>query len=193
MAGAARERSRERILRATVDALSTRGYAATTARAIAAAGGFAPGVIYYHFDDLDALFVATARHTSGRRLERYRDRLAGVPARALAGRLRELYAEDTASGHVAAVRELIAAAVPGSPLAAELATQMRRWREFTEERVGDLLAGTPLAALLPAREVAAAVVALYLGMETLGRLDGDRDTPQALFDAVDRAAALADG
>ena len=63
MTGAA-SLTRERVLRATVASLAAGGYAGTTARSIAALGGFAPGVIYYHFADLDELFVATVQFTS---------------------------------------------------------------------------------------------------------------------------------
>ncbi|NUP35735.1 MAG: TetR family transcriptional regulator, partial [Streptomyces sp.] len=67
-----RSSARERILRAAILALSSHGYAGTTARSIAALGGFAPGVIYYHFADLDEVFTATAAYTSELREERYR-------------------------------------------------------------------------------------------------------------------------
>lgn len=57
--------------------------------------------------------------------------------------------------------------------------------------IDDLLADTPLAALLPPREVATAVVALVLGLETLGRLDVT--APRTLLAAVDRVAAATNG
>src|SRR6266545_4672352 len=63
-----RSETRQRILHAAIRTLAEQGYARTTARAVAATGGFAPGAIYYHFADLDELFVATARFTSDARL-----------------------------------------------------------------------------------------------------------------------------
>jgi len=76
-----REQARDRILRATVDTLAQQGYAGTTARAIALRGGFAPGVIYYHYTDLDDLFRQTMRFVSDGRMDRYREQVVGVTAR----------------------------------------------------------------------------------------------------------------
>lgn len=58
--------------------LVSNGFSGTTARAIAQAGGFAPGVIYYHFADLDDLLVAALAYTSEARVHRYRSELSGV-------------------------------------------------------------------------------------------------------------------
>jgi AcrR family transcriptional regulator len=110
----ARADSRERILRAAVRTLAAEGYAHTTARAIAHTGGFAPGVIYYHFTDLDDLFAAAAQFTSRARLSRYREQTQGVTSAVeLVRRLRRLHAEDRAEGHIAAVQQLFAAATTG--------------------------------------------------------------------------------
>src|SRR5688572_20719236 len=107
----ARVEARERILRAAMRTLADLGFARTTARAIADTGGFAPGVIYYHFADLDDLFAATVEFTSQARLTRYRAETEGVTSAAeLITRLRGLFTEDRAEGHIAAVQELVAAA-----------------------------------------------------------------------------------
>src|ERR1022692_3868963 len=100
--GSGRSQTRQKVLEATVATLAALGFSRTTARAVATAGGFAPGGIYYHFESLDDLFVAAARYTSAERLARYRERTAGVSsATGLIDRLRELYEEDQSSGHVA--------------------------------------------------------------------------------------------
>ena len=70
--------TRQRILAATVRTLAELGFARTTARSIAKSGGFAPGVIYYHFADLDDLFVATVEVTSADRFARYQSQLDGI-------------------------------------------------------------------------------------------------------------------
>jgi AcrR family transcriptional regulator len=185
--------TREKVLRATVRTLASEGYARTTARAIARTGGFAPGVIYYYFTDLDDLFLATAQFTSQARLERYQAELDAVAgALDLVRRLRLLYAEDSAEGHIAAVQELVAAATSSTRLAQQVRTETARWRDFAETVLRGLLANTPLAALVPTRELATTAVAGYLGMEMLAHLDADRTAPDALFDAAERAAALAD-
>jgi AcrR family transcriptional regulator len=189
----ARAETRKRILRAAVHTLAGEGYTRTTARSIARAGGFAPGVIYYHFTDLDDLFAATAQFTSEARLERYRAELDGVTSAVeLIRRLRTLYAEDGAEDHIAAVQELVAAATASSRLAAQIRTETARWQDFAEQVIASVVTHTPFATLIPARVLARAAVAGYLGMEMLSHLDADRTGPEALFDAARQPAALLD-
>jgi AcrR family transcriptional regulator len=189
----AREDIRERLLRATIQALATDGFARTTARSIAARGGFAPGVIYYYFADLDALYVEAHGFTSREREARYREVLAGVPdAVTLVERLRELYREDAASGHIEAIQELISAARPGSPLAAAVAEHARRWETFAEEVVRSLLRGSPLARLVKAPVVARAAVSYYIGLQTVTYLDGDSSRPDDAFAQATKLAAAYD-
>ncbi|MDI1461187.1 TetR/AcrR family transcriptional regulator [Catellatospora sp. KI3] len=185
--------TRARVLQAAVTTLATEGYGRTTARAIARTGGFAPGVIYYHFADLDDLLVATAQFTSDARLARYRAELAGVGGFAdVLERLRRLYEEDGAEGHIAAVQELVAAANSNPRLAEQVRVQTAVWQDFAAEAIEGLLAGTPLAEVIPVRELATAAVAMYLGMELLSHLHANRLGPEALFDASQRFAPLLD-
>ncbi|HTJ39785.1 MAG TPA: helix-turn-helix domain-containing protein [Dactylosporangium sp.] len=183
--------ARDRILRAAIDTLATQGFAASTARAIAVAGGFAPGVIYYHFDDLDDLFLAAMRYTSDQRMERYVEctATAGDPSSMLQA-LRELYAEDVATGHIAAVQELVVGAGTSARLAEGVRAEIARWEEYAETLLRRLTAGTPLEDLIPARAAATAVMAFYLGLEMLTHLDGDRARGEALFAAAEPLAAL---
>jgi AcrR family transcriptional regulator len=185
--------TRERVLSAAVRTLAEQGFAATTARAIAATGGFAPGVIYYHFDDLEDLFVAVMRYTSEQRIARYTERTSAVGGFAeLVENLRELYAEDADTGHIAAVQEMVAGAKGSPKLATQTLVEVTRWEDLAESVLRRYVAGTPIEALLPLRELATAAVAYYMGIETLSHLDGDRHRPQAVFEAAARAAMLAD-
>jgi AcrR family transcriptional regulator len=189
----ARDVARERILNATVTALATHGYAGTTARSIAAIGGFAPGVIYYHFADLDAVHAAVATYSSRARATSYRGRLSGFTnAAELVEHLRQLYAEDVESGHVEAIQELISGARPGSPLAQTLAEQTREWESIAEQVLRELLRGTPLARLLKVPVVARAAVAYYLGVQTLTHIDRDTGRPEAAFRQAARLAVAFD-
>jgi len=188
-----RTATRERILQAALRTLATEGFAATSARAIARAGGFTPGVIYYHFEDLHDLLLAALEYTSANRLARYRAEVeAATSASDLLQRLRALYAEDVAEGHTSAVQELFAGASSSPRLANGILGQVQPWVEFTEAAIRRLLAGTPLEQVLPAHALARAVVALYLGLETLTHLDRDHTQVDALFSAIEPAAALLD-
>jgi DNA-binding transcriptional regulator YbjK len=185
--------TRTRVLDAALASLAGNGFSGTTARAIAQIGGFAPGVIYYHFADLDDLLVAALAYSSESRARRYRSELSGVDKAATAVEvLRRLYSEDADVGHIAAVQEIYAGARSGSALAAQLALETRRWEELAEELLTALLRGKPLAAAVRVRVAASAAVAFYLGMETLTHLDGDRSRPAQLFDQAARLAAVFD-
>jgi AcrR family transcriptional regulator len=189
----ARTETRDRILDAAVRTLAEHGYAGTTARSIATIGGFAPGVIYYHFADLDELFIAVATYSSTIRSVRYRAELIGeTSAVELVQRLRRLYAEDLASGHVEAVQELLSAARPGSALAATMSEQTREWESIAEQVLGGMLRGTALARLFRVPVAARAAVAYYMGMQTLTHLDGDTSRPEAAFAQAAKLAATFD-
>jgi AcrR family transcriptional regulator len=183
----------QRVLRAAVRTLSQLGYRKSTARAIAATGGFAPGVIYYHFADLDDLFVATARFISEQRMARYQAETAGVTeAVEMIARLRSLYVEDEAEGHISAIQELVAAAVTSPRLADSVREETARWVDFAEAVIRRMIADKPFEDLIPAPEVASAFVATYLGLEMLSHLHADRTRPDQMFDAAARLAAIID-
>ena len=185
--------TRARVIDAALASLVRNGFSGTTARAIAQVGGFAPGVIYYHFTDLDDLLVAALASSSQARAQRYRSELSGVDkATAAVEVLRRLYREDTDVGHIAAVQEIYAGARPGSRLATQLAHETRRWEELAKELLTVLLRGKPLAAAVSVRVAASAAVAFYLGMETLTHLDGDQSRPDQLFGQAARLAAVFD-
>jgi AcrR family transcriptional regulator len=188
-----RTETRERVVDAALRTLAGDGFAATSARAVARRGGFAPGVIYYHFEDLEHLLLAALERTSALRLARYREELAGVTsASELLGRLRALHAEDMAGGHVAAVQELVAGAASSATLGPAIVERLRPWLDLIEEVAGRFLAGTPLEAALPPGDLAVGVMALVLGTETLTRLDPARSSAEALLSAAEPAAALFD-
>jgi len=64
------------------------------------------------------------------------------------------------------------------------------WRTFAQQAIETIVAESPLAALVPVDDAAHAVVALYLGLEMLSHLDGDRDTALRLFDRASQLIAV---
>lgn len=103
-----------------------------------------------------------------------------------------LYQEDVAAGDVAAVQEIVAGSSSSPEPGRGVIELLEPWTGFAEEVVGRLLRGAALEPVVPAREVAFALVALYFGVETLAHLDPDRARTRALFDAGARLAPLAD-
>ena len=64
---------------------------------------------------------------------------------------------------------------------------------FAQSTIEASLGDSPLSSVLPAKDVAHAVVALYLGLEMLSHLDGDPDPALALFAHAKQLAWLVDG
>ncbi|MGP4025388.1 TetR/AcrR family transcriptional regulator [Actinomadura sp. 3N407] len=191
---APRAEARKRLLEATIRTLAVEGYGGTTARSIARTGGFAPGVIYYHFEDLEALLVAALRHTSQARMARYEEALGScTDATGLLSRLRELYAEDmTDQGHIDAVQELFTASATSPLLREELLAHVDSWSRFAAAAVERLVDGTALEHLVPSRDLGMIAVAMFLGIQTLTHLDGDRARIESLFSTAEPAAILWD-
>jgi len=185
--------TREAIVAACLESLREDGYARTSARSIARRGGFGQALIYYHFEDLGALLLAALENASTDRLRRYREELAEVATvTELAARLAELYREDVAVGHVKAVQEVVAGVSASPERGRRVMDLLQPWHELAEAVIQKLVAGTAFAPLVPAGDAAFAALALYMGMETMTHLDGDRAPGERLLEALRAVAPIAD-
>ena len=182
--------TRDLILDAAFETLRQDGFARTSARAIARTGSFNQALIFYHFGSVNDLLLAALDRISHQRMERYREVLstaAGPVELATLGR--QLYTEDVDSGHSTVLAELFAASSSNPALRDEMLKRMQPWLDFSESLIQRLLEGSPFAALIDGRAAAGAVLAMYLGVDLLIHLDGDRSRAAAMFDAGDRLAA----
>jgi AcrR family transcriptional regulator len=185
--------TRDRIVRATLATVRDHGFAASSARTIARTGGFNQALIHYHFGTVQDLMLAALRDFSERRLRRYRAALDGLTSlAAIVETMTRLYQEDVAAGDVAAAQEIVAGSSSAPELGSGVIGLLDPWTAFAEEVFQRVLRGTPFESILPAEEVAYALVALYFGVETLAHLDPDRARTRALFDAGSRLAPLFD-
>jgi AcrR family transcriptional regulator len=178
------------LVQAAIDVLRESGFASASARRIAQRAGCNQALVFYHFGSVNDLLVAALEEVSSRRMAAYRELLdtAGTLAELIAS-ARSVFEADLDAGHVTVLTEMISGAqsVPG--LGERVAACLAPWRDFAAAAVRDVLAASPVAALLPAEEAAHAVVAGILGLEMLASLDGDRAAALALFD---RARAIGD-
>lgn len=171
------------IVQAALETVKEEGFSGASARVIARRGGFNQALVFYHFGSVHNLLLAALDATSGSRLERYENAIAGVTGAAdLVDVARRLHAEDLESGHITMLCEMISGSVGNPELGREIVTRMEPWLDLVERSVTHALAGSPLAGLLPARDLAFAVVAFYLGIDLLAQLDGDRARVEHLFD-----------
>jgi AcrR family transcriptional regulator len=183
--------TRGRVIAATIATLQEQGFAGTSAREIAKAGGFTQGVVFYHFDGMADLLLAALEETSRVRLAQYQAALAGVTTLPeLVAVATTVFREDLDAGHVKVLAELIAASSTIPELGPAITAQISPWIAFTESAISRVLGDSPIGQMLPARNVAFGIVALYLGLELLTQLDGDDAPALALFDSADQLAQL---
>jgi AcrR family transcriptional regulator len=185
--------TRAALIAGAVDALREVGFGRASAREIAGRAGCNQALVFYHFGSVTDLLLAALDDVSARRMAAYRGLLdhAGSLAEVVES-ARTIFVADLAAGHVSVLVEMITGAQAVEGLGEQVAARLAPWRELAETAVRQSLAASPLAALLPAREIAHGVVAGFLGLELLANLDGDPSAALALFDRVLLLAGLLD-
>ncbi|HEX5591276.1 MAG TPA: helix-turn-helix domain-containing protein [Candidatus Limnocylindrales bacterium] len=148
------DRTRAKLIEATLAVVAEAGYAHASTRAIATAAGVSEGTIYRHFPDKASLFFAAALEPSASVL----DGLAGLPA--LAGKRT---VADNLAGVLARLAELQERVIP-LEIAVLSDPELAAQRRSAAAAAGNMLAGPPQA------------IAVYLRAEQrLGRIRPDLD------------------
>jgi AcrR family transcriptional regulator len=175
--------SRRALVDAAIESLKLDGFAGASARAIAARAGVNPGLIFYHFGSVADLLLAALEEVSARRMQRYTTAVeaATTPAELVAVAT-EIFREDLDEGYVTVLVEMIAGAGSSTALGERVAALIAPWRSFAQRAIETIVSESPFASVVPVDDAAHAVVALYLGLEMLSHLDGDRTAALHLFD-----------
>lgn len=183
--------TRERIVEAAIETLREEGFAGTTARAIAHRGDFNQALIFYHFGSVPALLLEAFRKTSEEQIAKYRAAAAEVGSlNDLVEIARRLHVEDEQTGHVTAVTQLMAAAASDENVGRAMLKRFDGWISIVEEALRRSLAEHPLGSLVPVREAAYAISAMFLGIELMSRLDPQRSEADRVFDMMALLAQL---
>ena len=167
--------TRDALIAAAITTLRESGFAAASARRIAAEAGCNQALIFYHFGSVPDLLMAALEEVSARRMAAYRELLDRTGTLGeLIDAARTVFEADLDSGNVTVLAEMISGShsVPG--LGERVSACLAPWRSFAETAVRDVLASSPFGSLAPAGEIAHGVVAGLLGLEMLASLDGDR-------------------
>ena len=175
--------TRAALIDAAIATLRESGFAAASARRIAAEAGCNQALIFYHFGSVPDLLMAALEEVSARRMAAYRELLDRTGTLGeLIDAARTVFEADLDSGNVTVLAEMISGShsVPG--LGERVSACLAPWRSFAETAVRDVLASSPFGSLAPPGEIAHGVVAGLLGLEMLASLDGDRASALALFD-----------
>lgn len=183
--------TRDRIVVAAVETLRTEGFAGTTARSIARTGGFNQGLIYYYFDDLSELLLAALDQASAERMDGYVNVLPEIHSLSDLARVGlELFREDIKRGGAKLASEFIGAALANPELGPVIASRLNPWTRLANDAIENALGDSPLKGVIPADQLAKALVALYMGLEMQYRLDGDESLAESLFGMVAALAPL---
>ena len=174
--------TREALIEAAVETLREDGFAGASARAIARRAGCNQALVFYHFGTVADLQLAALDAVSKARFIRYSEAVKAVDSPVdLIAVAADVFREDLDAGYAAVLVEMIAGASSSPGLGAEVARRIAPWTGFAESAVSAALSDSPLGALVPTPEIAHAIVALYLGLEMLATLDGDRKRATAMF------------
>jgi AcrR family transcriptional regulator len=181
--------TRTALIGAAVDSLRFDGFAGASARTIATRAGVNQSLVFYYFGSVADLLLAALDEVSARRLQRYSTAVDGASTPAdLVAAATQIFREDLDEGYVTVLVEMIAGAASSPGLGEQVAARIAPWRAIRAA-----LADSPFGGLVPVDRAAYAVVALYLGLEMLSHLDGDRAPALALFDQAGRLATLFGG
>jgi AcrR family transcriptional regulator len=184
--------TKAKIVEAALQTLKTRGFPGASAREIANAGDFNQALIFYHFGSVQNALLAALDLVSERRMEAYRpafERARTIPE--LAALAREIYTEDLENGYVTVLAEMVAGGASNPELGPAVVARLEPWIDLVQDKLRQLLAGSLLEPLVPARDAAFAIIALYLGIDLMSHLEGDHSRAQALLDLGVRYAPLA--
>jgi AcrR family transcriptional regulator len=179
------------IAEAALQTLKERGFAGASAREIAGIGGFNQALIFYHFGSVQSALLAALDLVSARRMAAYGpvfDQARTLPE--LASLARTIYAEDLENGYVTVLGEMVAGGVSDAELGGEVVARLQPWIELVAGKLRDLLAGSPFESMLPAGNMAFAIVALYLGVDMLSHLEGEHARAESLLGLGERYAPL---
>ncbi|WP_433236310.1 TetR/AcrR family transcriptional regulator [Streptosporangium sp. CA-135522] len=184
--------TRERLIEAAARTLRSEGYAGTSARTIAKAAEVNSALVFYHFGGVDPLLLAALDRSSEQRMTAYQ---AAVDEARTLEELVEvatgIYRADLEGGHITLFSELVGASIARPELREEIVKRAEPWIAFIEQTLERVIGGSPLAKLMPPRDLAYASITFYLGVNLFTHLDADRSRTEALFALAGRVAPRA--
>ncbi|WP_055701461.1 MULTISPECIES: TetR/AcrR family transcriptional regulator [Streptomyces] len=166
------QETRTKLLEGALRTLTEQGIAKTSARSIAASAGVNQALVFYHFGSVDELLAAACRYGTEQRVDRYRERLAGIDSLSeLLAFGREMHEEEREAGHVAVLGQLLAGSQTQPRLAVATAAGLALWVEEIEKVLTRVLAASPLGEFADPVGLARAVAASFVGMELYEGVD----------------------
>lgn len=175
--------TRARLMDGAIETLRRQGYAAASARSIAATAGVNQALIFYHFGSVDELLASACRQTSAAHIALYSARLDTATT------VREVLAAGR-SLPMPPVVQLLSAARTNAVLAAACGEVVARWTGLTEQALRRLLERTPLAGRCDLAGLARMLTAAAIGLELYDGVDAVASANAVV--AMDQLATLAE-
>jgi AcrR family transcriptional regulator len=183
--------TRQVLTQAAIETLKEEGFAGASARAIADRAQLNQGLIFYHFGSVVNLLLVALDSVSNERMVKFSAAVNNVSSPVeLADVATQIFRDDLDSGHVTVLAEMIAGASSVAGLGVEVAARLAPWFVFAQDAIDQSFGDSPLASLVPSKDVAYVIVALYLGLEMLTHLDGDREPALRTFVHAQQLVAL---
>jgi AcrR family transcriptional regulator len=183
--------TRRSLVDAAIETLKEQGFSGASARAISERAGLNQGLIFYHFGSVANLLLAALDAVSDDRMVRFSAAVENVSSpNELMDVAAQIFREDLDTGHVTVLVEMIAGASSTPGLGVEVATRIGPWFTFTKDAIDKTFGDSPFASLLPSSDVAYTIVALFLGLEMLTHLDGDRERALTIFGHAQQMVTL---
>lgn len=183
--------TRERIMHAALETIREVGITGASARAIAARGEFNQALIFYHFGSVTNLLIEAARASSQTRVEAYSEVTQDVASLTeLVDIARRLHEESSQDGSVAVLTQLMAGAAADRQMGEAVLDGFEGWIGIVEQALTKALDGQPIAEIIPPREAAYSISALFLGIELMARLDPEKSEASSVFDALHELATV---
>lgn len=183
--------TRQRIMDAALETLREDGIAGTSARSIARRGDFSQAAIFYHFGSVEQLLVDACTHASNVQVDGYRPRAnAAADLTDLVAIGRALHGDERQAGSMGVLTQLMAGSAGNPELSKTVTDNFERWIALVEVALDNAMGDHPLGELLPRRQVAVGISAMFLGMELMNQGGLDDADPDVIFDALDTVARL---
>jgi AcrR family transcriptional regulator len=192
--GSRSEGTRRLLVEAAIETLKDVGFSGASARAIAERAEVNQALIFYHFDSVGNLLLAALDAVSDERMNAYREVVDEARSpRQLVEAAKTIFAKDLDAGYITVLVEMIAGASSTPGLGDQVLSRIGPWREFAQTAVEGIIGESPLGSVVPPQDLAYGIVALYLGLEMLSHLGGDRKPALDLFAHAERLANLFEG
>jgi AcrR family transcriptional regulator len=184
--------TRDRIIDAALETVSSEGLVGTSARVIAKTGGFNQALVFYHFGSVEELLLAAIERANERRMLRFREQLESVDdLQGLVQVAIELHRSAEEDRDHAALSAIVAGWSVKSEVGPRILKILRPWDDMVASALERSLADTPFAQVVPTHDLAHAISAMFLGIEMLSRLDPDDTRADSLLLSLSGAANLA--